>query len=411
MGNSLKNSNYAACTIVSKNYFAHARTLYYSFKDHNPTAQFFVLLVDENNGDIDFSQEPFEVIEASSLDIPDFKQVAFRFDIMELNTNVKPSFLKYLLKDRGVTKLLYLDPDILIFRELTEAYSQLTTNNIVLTPHCTSPINDGMRPAEQDFLLSGVFNLGFIGVNNGQESLRFLDWWEQRCLTLGFDEPRTGLFVDQKWVNLVPCFFDGVSVLKHPGYNVAYWNLHERTINTENGHWIVNSKCPLVFYHFSGIACDDQQQISRHQDRYDLLNRPDLIDVFKEYRALLVKNGIDKFKQYTYAYATFSNSEHITQIARRLYSVNENNFQGLDPFIVGGEVYQWCKKEGFLGTIDQSGKFTSRNYSKADLRIRAIHFVLRMLLKLLGSNKYSMLMKYLSYISVLRNQKNIFTKY
>ena len=278
----------------------------------------------------------------------------------------------------------------------------------IFTPHCTSPINDSMRPSEQDFLLCGVFNLGFIGVNNDKESLRFLDWWEQRCLKLGFDEPRTGLFVDQKWVNLVPCFFEGVSVLKHPGYNMAYWNLHERTIKTVNGHWIVNGEWPLVFYHFSGIACNDQQQISRHQDRYDLSNRADLVDIFKEYRVLLAKNGIDKFRQYKYAYATFSSSEHITQIARRLYSANENSFQGLDPFIAGGDVYQWCKKEGFLGTIDQSGKFTSRTYSSDDLRICIIHFALRMLLKILGSNKYSMLMKYVSYISVLRNQNTVF---
>jgi hypothetical protein len=408
MGISLKNSNYAACTIVSKNYFAYARTLYASFILHNPDAKFFVLLVDENNDDIALSQEPFEVIEAFSLNIPGFKQAAFKFDIMELNTNVKPSFLKYLLHDRGVAKLIYLDPDILLYNELSEVYSQLSTFNIVITPHCISPINDNYRPAEQDFLLSGVYNLGFIGISNSQESYRFLDWWEQRCLKLGFAEPRMGLFVDQKWINFAPCFFEGVSILKHPGYNMAYWNLHERAIENKNGQWIVNGEYPLVFYHFSGIACDDQQQISRHQDRFDLTNRPDLIDIFKEYRALLKNHGIDKFRQYAYAYATFSNSEYITHIARRLYSVNESSFHGLDPFTVDGEVYQWCKKEGFFGTIDQSGKFNSRTYSSDDLRIRTIHFVLRMLFKILGSNKYTMLMKYLSYIAVLRNQKLVF---
>lgn len=411
MGNTVNCSKYAACTIVSKNYFAYARTLYYSFKQHNPDAQFFVLLVDENNDDIDFSQEPFEVIEASSLNIPDFKQAAFKFDIMELNTNVKPSFLKYLLKDRGFTKLLYLDPDILIFQELSEVYNQLSTYNIVVTPHCTSPINDNLRPAEQDFLQSGIFNLGFIGVSNSQEALRFLDWWEQRCLTLGFAEPQMGLFVDQKWVNFAPCFFDKVLILKHHGYNMAYWNLHERSLELKNGQWTVNGELPLVFYHFSGILSDDRQQISRHQDRYDLLNRPDLMDIFKEYRELLAKNEIDKFKQYTYAYATFSNAENITQIARRLYSVNEKRFQGLNPFTAGSAVYQWCKSEGFLGSSDQSGKFNSRTYSSADVRIRIIHFMLRMCLKILGSNKYTMLMKYISYISILRNQKKLFTSH
>lgn len=406
----MKSSNCAACTIVSKNYFAYARTLYYSFREHNPDAQFFVLLVDENNGDIDFAQEPFEIIEASSLDIPNFKRVAFRFDIMELNTNVKPAFLKHLLTNKGISRLLYLDPDILVYRQLEEAYNLLGTQNIVLTPHCISPIDDGLRPAEQDFLQTGVFNLGFIGVNDTLESLRFLDWWGLRCLTLGFNEPRTGLFVDQKWVNFAPCFFERVFILKHPGYNMAYWNLHERTLERVGDRWVVNGEWPLAFYHFSGVAFDDNQQISRHQNRFDLLNRPDLVSVFEEYRELLARNEIEKFKKRPYAYAIFSNSEYITQIARRLYSVNESSFQATDPFVAGGEIHQWCKREGFLGAIDQSGKFNSRNYSSDDPRIRVINFVLRMVLKVFGSDRYSMLMKYVSYISVMRNQKKIFDR-
>jgi hypothetical protein len=364
--------------------------------------------VDENNGDIDCTQEPFEIIEASSLGIPDFKRIAFRFDIMELNTNVKPAFLKHLLTDKGVSRLLYLDPDILVYRQLEEAYNLLGTHSIVFTPHCISPINDGLRPAEQDFLQTGVFNLGFIGVNNTPESLRFLDWWGLRCLTLGFNEPRTGLFVDQKWTNLVPCFFERVGILKHPGYNMAYWNLHERTLEGGDDRWVVNGEWSLVFYHFSGIAFDDQQQISRHQNRFDLLNRPDLVSIFDSYRKLLAKNEMDKFKELPYTYATFSNSEYITQIARRLYSVNESSFHTSDPFVAGGEIHQWCKKKGFLGAADQSAKFNSRTYSSNDPRIRAINFVLRMLLKVFGSNRYSMFLQYMSYISVMRNQKKIF---
>ena len=255
---------------------------------------------------------------------------------------------------------------------------------------------------------TGIFNLGFIGVNDTPESLRFLDWWGSRCLTLGFDEPRTGLFVDQKWTNFVPCFFEGVSILKHPGYNMAYWNLHERTLGGGDNLRVVNGEWPLVFFHFSGIAFDDDQQISRHQNRFDLLNRPDLVSIFRKYRELLANNEIEKFKRFRYAYATFSNSENITQIARRLYSVNESCFQTLDPFIAGGEVHMWCKKEGFLGSVDQSGKFNSRTYSSDDPRIRAINFILRMLLKVFGSNRYSMFLKYISYISVIRNQKNFF---
>ena len=42
-----------------------------------------------------------------------------------------------------------------------------------------------------------------------------------------------GLFVDQRWVDLVPALFDDYVVMKRAGLNVAYWNLHERSIELD----------------------------------------------------------------------------------------------------------------------------------------------------------------------------------
>ncbi|NVN99044.1 MAG: group 1 glycosyl transferase [Geobacteraceae bacterium] len=398
-------SNNAVCTIVSKNYFAYARTLYNSIICHNPDLQFVVLLVDENDDVLDLAQEPFLVLEVSNLNIPNFKQAAFKFDIIELNTNVKPSFLKYLLKNMGFLKVLYLDPDILLYHALSEVLDCLSISNIVLTPHCTSPINDDLKPTEQDFLQSGTFNLGFIGLSNSQETIRFLDWWEQRCLTLGFVELQTGLFVDQKWVNLVPCFFEGVLILKHLGYNMAYWNLHERVIKCVDGQWIVNDKWPLVFFHFSGIVFNDQTQISHHQTRFNFSLRPDLLIIFREYHDLLSENGLEACLNYSYKYSKFSNSVTITHLARRMYSVNEGLFQETNPFDSEGLIYTWCKNEGYLSSNNDYSKFLSETYCGSDIRIRMINFLLRVILKVFGSNRYTLLMKYCSYISVLRNQE------
>jgi hypothetical protein len=109
-------------------------------------------------------------------------------------------------------------------------YGRLCVADILLTPHILSPIRDDKKPMERDFLRSGVFNLGFVGVSNRPPAREFLDWWEARCLKEGFNELRAGLFVDQKWVNFAPCFFSGVEIIRDPGCNVAYWNLHERKL-------------------------------------------------------------------------------------------------------------------------------------------------------------------------------------
>lgn len=209
----------AGCTIVSKNYLAYARTLCRSFKRFHPDMPFYVLLADElEGGELDVKTEPYELIEARNIGIENFKRVAFRFNILELNTNVKPSFLKFLITERSVQRILYFDPDILVTSSLNPVFDALDQNQIILTPHSASPIEmDGLRPNEQDFLSSGVFNLGFIGVKDTPQTHSFLDWWADRCLALGFQEIRTGLFVDQKWCNFAPCFYDKVGIIRIPG--------------------------------------------------------------------------------------------------------------------------------------------------------------------------------------------------
>src|SRR5581483_2809732 len=237
----------AACTIVSLNYLHYARTLCDSYLEQHPDHAFYVLIVDRPSPEIDTSRERFRVIWVEELGIPDFLSVAFKFDILELNTNVKPTFLKSLLAS-GVDQLIYLDPDILICSSVDFIFDLLQSSSIVITPHTLSP-NDAEPGNESILLYAGVYNLGFIALGRSEESLRFLTWWESRCLTEGFAERMSGLFVDQKWINLVPCYYDQVTILKHPGCNVAYWNLHERKTLTDGRGLRVNGSVPLVFFH------------------------------------------------------------------------------------------------------------------------------------------------------------------
>src|ERR1700691_1096020 len=176
----------AACTIVSLNYLAYARTLCNSFLNFHPDYNFYVLLVDRLPDGFDASQERFELVLVEDLGIPNFEAVAFKYGILELNTNVKPTFLKRIL-GWGVEQVIYFDPDILICSALDPIYETLATSAIVLTPHCTSPNEDGPY-GEVLLLVDGVFNLGFIAVAGAAEVVRFLDWWERRCLTLGYNE-------------------------------------------------------------------------------------------------------------------------------------------------------------------------------------------------------------------------------
>jgi hypothetical protein len=310
----------AVCTIISRNYLPYARVLAESLRTHHPECEFYVLMVD--GVDARDQSETFEIVNVAHLNLPNFRQLAFRYNRLELNTNVKPTFLACLFAKKGMDKLFYLDPDILICGSLSPLFDQLDRHGIVLTPHCTSPIeSDGQRPSEVDFLLVGVFNLGFIGLRRSEQTGHFLSWWEKRCLNLGYCELRSGLFVDQKWVNLVPCFFDSVYINRDLGCNVAYWNLHERTIRQVDGHYVVNGQHILRFFHFSGIDIEDESQLSRHSSRHRLRERPDVALLFQNYRERVFGRGYSNFKDCAYCFGSFSDGTPVTQIARSAFAI------------------------------------------------------------------------------------------
>jgi hypothetical protein len=396
----------AACTIVSFNYLAFARTLCDSFLHLHPDCAFYVLLVDHLPAGYDVSSEKFELVLVEDLGIHNFESVAFKFGILELNTNVKPTFLKFLL-NRGVDQLIYFDPDILIYSAVDPIYDALNKSAIVLTPHCMSP-NQTAPYSEVLLLIDGVFNLGFIAVSKTAETERFLQWWEARCLTLGYTERWSGLFVDQKWINLVPCYFDSTLVFKHQGCNVAYWNLHERTIKRVQDSWLVNGVTPLIFFHFSGISVDGGSRISKHTDQFDLISRPDLAALFEDYRERVTGNQITNIDQHRYAFGYFSNGELVNKLQRAAFAANLDKFNSTNPFDASGPFYHWAQQRHLQSGEDTVGKYGRNAYDKSDGRIRLVNGMMRLLLRLLGPDRYTILMKYLEYASLLRNQKDIF---
>jgi glycosyltransferase involved in cell wall biosynthesis len=337
-------SRRAACTIISKNYLAHARVLAESFKVCHPDIPFFVLLVDRNDGSISATREAFEVIELEELAAPDLPRLCFQYSVIELNTAVKPYLLAHLLEERGFERLIYFDPDILIVNGLDEVWRLLDEQSIVLTPHLTEPVeDDGKKPSEIDILLSGTYNLGFLGVAKSKTTDRLLTWWQERLYDRCVVAHDEGLFTDQRWMDLVPGFFDDVCLLRGQGYNVAYWNLHSRRVTVERGEIRVNGS-PAFFFHFSGLDPHATVGISRHQNRFRLDELGELKQVFDRYRRLLFAAGYEAVKSASYAFAAFDNGIAIPDLARSLYRrLGGDALRFGDPFATAplGSFFGW----------------------------------------------------------------------
>lgn len=308
----------AACTIVSRNYLSHARVLGESYLRHHPGAHFYCLVVDDLPAGVDLGVEG-RLITPAELGLSYFYEMCFKYDVTELCTAVKPTLLKLLIDRYGEERVAYFDPDILVTRSLTELEQALASGDMVLIPHLLAPIPlDGKRPSEQDMLVAGSYNLGFIGLRASAESHRMLHWWEERLRDHCRVSPAEGLMVDQKWIDLVPNMFPSTVVLRDDAYDVAYWNLNSRHLTQRGTALLVNGR-PLAFFHFSGFDPRQPTLLSKHQNRFDVEPGSTLAQLLEHYAGLHARHGHAETASWEYGYNRFDNGSGVHPILRRLY--------------------------------------------------------------------------------------------
>jgi len=289
--------NTVAFTICSINYLSQAITLGNSLKIADPSVEFRIYLIDRFEGREQIKDYiPFSVIEIEHVPVIDFRGMCSRYNLIELNTAVKPFIFDFILKcENQIDNVIYFDPDIKVYDNFSQLKQTLLENSIVLTPHILTPSEDHpYGQAEKNYLYGGIFNLGFIGVSRHPETIKFLDWWKKRLVHQAYADGLLHLFYDQKWLNFAPVFFDKVYIEKSPGYNMAGWNLHEREITSfTRNSGTVNHKFPLFFFHFSGVKINDLN-ISIHT-AYTFQDRQDLLQIISDYRNEVKANHHEKF--------------------------------------------------------------------------------------------------------------------
>ncbi len=401
-------------TIVAQNYLAQAFVLGRSVLRYHPDARFSVFLMDDpgHRWQSRVQEQGFEAIFPDQIPLTNYRKFVFQYNVTEASTGVKPFVIQHLFES-GAGKVIYLDPDILCFRCFDEVLEALEEQSIVLTPHISGPVFDRTFPDEGSHLRTGVFNLGFIALRKTESALRFVDWWSTHLKTECLCEPDAGLFVDQKWVDLVPACFDGVLILRDRAYNIAYWNLHERTLEEREGVlYETHSGTRVAFIHFSGFSTENPDRIcnyplrnpfSRHLNtrRVSLKDRPDLVGPFRLYLQLLLASDVQEFSKCSYGYAHYSNGEPISQLERSLYLTSTPwRETTLDPFLTGaGSFHNACRKVGI-----RADTRTMLKPSAAEIvdtyrfHIWLIEFALRCLLRFLGP------VRYLEFTKFMRSQ-------
>ncbi|MQA30631.1 MAG: FkbM family methyltransferase, partial [Luteitalea sp.] len=317
----------SACTIIARNYLAHARVLAQSFFTHHPAGRFTVLIVDDEARRFDDRREPFECLRLADIGLEpaEIGRLAGIYDVTELATAVKPVLLRRLLENQR--DILYLDPDTWIFAPLDRASDLAREHGLVLTPHMTAPLpRDGRHIDEFHILAAGVYNLGFIAV--GVQSQEFLEWWWQKTRRDALVDPSRMMFTDQRWIDFVPSLFSHF-ILKDPTFNVAYWNLHARDLTWTGGRYFVDGQ-PLTFFHFSGLDSRKPYLLSKHQgDRPRILlsDRPALARICQEYLERVEEAGLAEQSRLPYGWNLLPCGMPLDGRMRRLYRLGLEAFE------------------------------------------------------------------------------------
>jgi hypothetical protein len=324
-------------TIITRDRLAWARTLVDSYLNHHPDGQCFVLVIDDTEGYFDPATEAFELITLEQLNLPELHSFIFKYTPFELCCALKPFVLEYLLKEKHLEFIYYMDSDMMVLSSMNELTKSFEKADLLLTPHLDADFpDDGKKPDDGHVLLSGVFNAGFVGVKSSPEGMDFLSWWKKKLTRLCIEDHFNGYFVDQKYLDLVTGLFECVGVVTDPGCNTAYWNLHSRMVLKKNGVWMSNDR-PLVFYHFSDYDPGRPDILSGHQNRFDLHKCADLKKLFDLYRSNLMNNGEKQSGCWEYGFSHYTNGRRISAGARRAYLLHDRFGANGNPFDVSNQ--------------------------------------------------------------------------
>lgn len=280
-------------TVATINYIKNSMLVRDSFLTHNPDWRFIILVADmisdrnAVNEMLEYRKKGAEFVFFTEIlpkcqDYP-VGEVASSYGSFEIAASLKAFGFRHFF-NLGWKKVFYVDSDMKFYNSVSEALHKLDEYDAVLTPHMMSPYpDDGMIPKNIVRNVSGLTNTGFVAINNTDDGNKLVDFW-MRCLK-NKDNRRIddGKVRDQFWTVWFPYLSDKVCILKDMGYNVSYWNLHERGISRKEGVWFSNDR-PLVFFHFAGLLKDNPECLSKHQTRYKLSDfSDDLKDLFYDY--------------------------------------------------------------------------------------------------------------------------------
>jgi lipopolysaccharide biosynthesis glycosyltransferase len=198
-------------TIVTSDYIHYALALRESIFEFEENLDFIIFISDN---DLNLKELVEDTFERTVVKTPaDFIQKPLANSLFEkyheidmdaYRWSMKSVLMSSLLEEK-YTKCLYFDCDIHVYSSLNFLFDLLDENRILLSPH-----NRSLYPSEdtENFkknLTEGIYNGGFVGAS--KQGIPALIWWAEACLYKCERNFEKGLYVDQKYLEIMPARF------------------------------------------------------------------------------------------------------------------------------------------------------------------------------------------------------------
>lgn len=387
-------------TICAKNYVAQALTLRESVSMHNPDVDMFIFLADVKTDDV----SQLDVITLDDSWIKDWRNMAFKYNVIEFSTSIKPFCFNKLFNE-GYEKVIYLDPDIFVTDSLSDIYDSLNKYSMVITPHYNHIEKEytGAVP-EEELLFVGIYNLGFGAIKNNDIGRQIVQWWQNRLFDKCFADKEDALHVDQRWIDFLPGFFpDDILISHHPGINIAIWNLHERELTIKNDQYIIEDvitkqSYPLLFFHFSGFDPYNRTVINRRHPKFNINVFPSFIPIINSYSDFVNNNNYNFFSKLKYSFNNFDNGDVIIPLHRRLFRIFIDSYVvNFNPFATENLFYQILKSKNLIlknNKVDYNLGIVKDKKVNVSAIDKIFNRLIKIFILIFGVERYFFLIKY-----------------
>ena len=333
----------AIVTVVTRNYLHYAAVLMESCRQYHPAARLVVLVADRLPPEVPLPDAlqgcGAEILYGDQLTaIEQWSRFAFQYTPFELACALKP-FAMLQLVDQGAEQVIFVDADIALYAPLLSITQALQDHSIALIPHLHQPLpQDGEKPSEHNFLNAGTFNGGLIACRADAVGRSFLAWWQNRLRQDCYVDVAGGVFVDQKWLNLVPGLFPDVGIVRHPGCNAGHWTLSQQPLTGDLRAGYRVGDFPLECFHFSNFLPSNPYEFLRSQTRVSFHSLPPLAELVRDYHARLSAAHAESYTRLGCAYERLADGTPIPPEWREAIRRNHRELPEIDdPFTISGQ--------------------------------------------------------------------------